>query len=59
MKKARVITICGSLRFMDEIKIHAEKLELEGNCVLNIIYPTKEKDAYTLKERELLDVFHK
>lgn len=39
------------------IKFYTEKLELEENCVLSVIYPTKkDKDAYTLEERELLDV---
>jgi hypothetical protein len=46
----KVITICGSLRFEDVIKKYSEKLELEGNCVLSIIYPTKDKDGYTNEE---------
>lgn len=60
MKKAKVITMCGSLKFIDEFKFHTERLELEGNCVLSVIYPTKEdKDDYTEEEHELLDVLHK
>jgi hypothetical protein len=60
VKKAKVITICGSLKFEKEIKEYAEKLELEGNCVLNIVYPTKEdKDEYTKKELELFGIMHK
>ena len=57
MKKARVVCICGSLKFLDQIKIQAEKLELEGNCVLNIVYPTKEN--YTIDELKLLGTLHK
>jgi len=41
MSKAKVITMCGSIKFMEEINVHAEKLELEGNCVLTIIPPKK------------------
>jgi len=32
----RVITICGSLRFEQEMKYYTEKMELEGNCVLSM-----------------------
>lgn len=60
MKKAKVICMCGSIKFLDEIIFYTEKLELEGNCVLGIIYPTKQdKDDYTEKELELLGVLHK
>jgi len=58
--KSKVITICGSLRFMKEIMIHSERLELEGNCVLGIVYPTKEdKDAYTDKQFAMLGEMHR
>ena len=60
MEKAKVICICGSLKFLDQIKIQAEKLELEGNCVLSIIYPAKEdKGDYTQDELQLLGALHK
>ncbi|MFC4652216.1 hypothetical protein ACFO26_04780 [Lactococcus nasutitermitis] len=32
------------------MKIWAEKLELAGNCVLSVIYPTKAVEAYTAEE---------
>ena len=58
--KAKVIAMCGSLKFMKEIIHHTERLELEGNCVLSIVYPTKEdKDDYTEHEHRLLDKLHK
>jgi hypothetical protein len=45
---------------MKDIIYHTERLELEGNCVLSIIYPTKEdKDAYTEYQSKLLDKLHK
>lgn len=44
----KVITICGSLKFEADIKYWAEKLTLEGNCVLSIIYPTRaDVNTYT------------
>lgn len=55
----KIITICGSLKFEPEIKYHSERLELEGNCVLSIIYSTKDKELYTSEQRELLAVCHK
>lgn len=32
---------CSSLKFTEEMKVQAELLELAGNCVLSVIYPTK------------------
>ena len=56
----KVITMCGSLKFKDDMMYWAEKLALEGNCVLSVIYPTKaDKDAYTPAEHDLLDIEHK
>ncbi|MCL1785905.1 MAG: hypothetical protein FWG39_02015 [Alphaproteobacteria bacterium] len=56
----KIITMCGSLRFESEIRYWSERLELEGNCVLSIIYPTADdKDAYTPEQHELLDIMHK
>lgn len=37
----KVITICGSLSFKEEMMIIAEKLALEGNCILTPVYPVK------------------
>jgi len=54
----KIITICGSLKFIEEMKIYTEKLALEGNCVLSIIYPTKNKDCYTSEEINTLGKEH-
>ena len=54
----KIITICGSLKFENEMKNVSEKLSLEGNCVLSVIYPTKEKEKYTKEEIELLGKEH-
>lgn len=56
----KVITICGSLKFEQDIKYWSERLELEGDCVLSIIYPTiADKDAYTQEQHDMLDTCHK
>lgn len=56
----KIITICGSLKFKDEMLKISEEMELQGNCVLSVIYPTKEdKDAYTEEEANMLDQMHK
>jgi len=35
----KIITICGSLKFQKEMMIEAQKLALDGACVLTPIYP--------------------
>jgi len=58
MGKAKVITICGSMKFVPKIKEETERLTLEGNCVLSIIYGTKENEAYSEEFCELFDRMH-
>ena len=56
----KIITVCGSLRFVKEMLEITEKMELQGNCMLSPIYPTNEdKDAYTEDEVLMLDKMHK
>ena len=38
----KVITICGSLKFQKEMMMVAEKMALEGNCILTPAYPVLE-----------------
>ena len=38
-KVVKIITLCGSLKFQKDMMIVAEKLSLEGNCVLTPVYP--------------------
>jgi len=54
----KIITICGSLKFIEEMKYYSEKLEFEGNCVLSVIYPTKDKNLYTDEEINMLKIGH-
>lgn len=58
--RVKVIAICGSLKFEADIKYWAEKLTLEGNCVLSIIYPTKtDVNNYTAEQRESFSKAHR
>jgi ACT domain-containing protein len=54
----KIITICGSLRFEQDMRYYTEKLELEGNCVLSVIYPTKNNEEYTKDEINILEIGH-
>ena len=54
----KIVTICGSLKFTEEMKYHAEKLALEGNCVLTLIYPQKNKESYSDEEKSILGKGH-
>ena len=56
MSKAKVITMCGSVKFIEEINAHAERLELEGNCVLSIIPPTR--GNYSLEDFDTFGAMH-
>ncbi len=56
----KIITVCGSLRFMKEMMVITEILDLQGNCMLSPIYPTKpNKDNYTEEEAIMLGKMHK
>ena len=56
----KIITICGSLKFKNEMIEVAEKLELQENAVIIPIYPTNSnKDAYTDEQVDILDKMHK
>ena len=35
----KTITLCGSLKYQKEMMIIAEKMALEGNCILTPVYP--------------------
>ena len=38
----KIITLCGSLKFQKEMMMIAEKISLEGNCILTPVYPVLE-----------------
>lgn len=57
----KIITVCGSLRFVKEMMEISEKMELEGNCMLVPICNSNRphKDAFTVDELLMLDKMHK
>ena len=42
----KIITVCGSLKFRDEIMKITEEMTLQGNCMLSIVYPTNSDIVY-------------
>ena len=56
----KIITICGSYKFKKEIAEIAEKMALEGNCMITPIHLTKkDKDSYSTDELLILGKMHK
>lgn len=55
----KIITVCGSLRFQKEIMEITEQMDLQGNCMLSIVYPTKDKEDYSEEEIAMLNKMHK
>lgn len=55
----KIITVCGSLKFKNEIMKFTEKMTLEGNVCLSIVYPTRDTKDYTEKEKEVFSRMHK
>lgn len=55
----KIITLCGSLKFQKEMMEIAEKVALEGNCILTPVYPVldnierTEEQVLKLKEAHL------
>ena len=58
-KKTKVITICGSLKFKEEMMKVAMELELEGNVILIPIFPINDKSVCSLEEGLMLGQMHK
>lgn len=55
----KIITVCGSLKFQQEMMRAAETLSLQGNCVLSVVYPASPQKIYTQAEKEILGAMHK
>ena len=54
----KIITLCGSLKFKKEMMEIAEKMALDGNCVLIPVYPVLENYKRTDRQLELLKEAH-
>lgn len=56
----KVITVCGSLKFKDEMMKVAGEMELRGNVVLIPIFPVNNaKDTFSEDELMMLGKMHK
>ena len=56
----KIITLCGSYKFKDEMAEVAEIMTLAGNCVLTQNELTRDsKDDYSEAEARMIDMMHK
>lgn len=46
----KIITLCGSLKFQKEMMMVAERMALEGNCILTPVYPVIENIERTKEQ---------
>lgn len=54
----KIITLCGSLKFKKEMMIVAEKMALEGKCIITPVYPVLENYKRTDGQLEKLKEAH-
>lgn len=54
----KIITLCGSLKFQKEMMIIAEKMALNGNCILTPVYPILENNEKTDEQINMLKEAH-
>ena len=54
----KIITLCGSLKFQKEMMTIAEKLALDGNCILTPVYLILENNERTDKQINRLKEAH-
>lgn len=57
----KIITICGSMKFINEMMDISMKKELEGNCMLMPVFSNTylSKDNFTKEEVLILDEMHR
>jgi len=55
----KIITLCGSMKFKQQMIEIAEYMALKGNCVITPIYLTKPKEEYNEFDFKTLDKIHK
>lgn len=54
----KIITICGSLKFKKDMMEIAEKMALDGNCVLTPVYPVLKDCERTTRQLQNLKEEH-
>ncbi len=55
----KIITICGSLKYKEEMLKVALNMELKGNCVITPIFPSENSPAFTDEEIKVFNDMHK
>lgn len=56
----KVITVCGSFKYKQEMMEIGEVMQLQGNCVILPIFPTRRNISdYTESEIEMFGKMHK
>lgn len=54
----KIVTLCGSLKFKNEMMTVAEKMALEGYCILTPVYPVSDKMKRTKEQLKKLKEAH-
>lgn len=54
----KIITLCGSLKFQKQMMEVAERVALEGNCVLTPVYPILKDYKRTEEQLQYLKEAH-
>ena len=54
----KIITLCGSLKFQKEMMIIAEKMALNGFCILTPVYQILESNEKTVEQINMLKEAH-
>ena len=54
----KIVTLCGSLKFQNEMMAIAEKMALDGDCILTPVYPVSKELKRTEKQIENLKEAH-
>lgn len=54
----KIVTLCGSLKFQNEMMAIAEKMALDGNCILTPVYPVSKELKRTDMQIENLKEAH-
>ncbi len=55
----KIITICGSLKFKNEMLKVARKITIAGDLVITPIFPIDDNDKITEEEKNIFDSAHK
>lgn len=58
MERAKVVCMCGSLKYTQQLMEQTENLTLHGYNVISVIYETRDRDSYTEEEIQMFVALH-